>query len=83
MSERPKDINDFYWKIISAIADDDSSTKEKMTLFLKEEGLNPEDVFKNWDKDFEAKLEEFRKNKIKTDQTKNSQQKRRPKGPKL
>lgn len=85
MDEKPKDIAELYWKIASGIAANDSSTREKMVQFLKDEGLNSEEVFKQWDKEFELKLVESRANKSKLDQAKKNseQQKRKPKGPRL
>ncbi len=85
MSEKPNHSEKAYLRIISAIAEEESSSEEKIKEALREEGLNPDEVLKKWDSNFRKKLSEYRAEKEKLVQNnKNSQpQQRKPKGPRL
>lgn len=85
MSEKPNHNEEAFLRIISAIADEESSSEEKIRKALKEEGLNPDEVLQKWDTNFMKKLAEYRAEKKKLDQgNKNAQpQQRRPKRPRL
>lgn len=79
MSEKPIHNEESFLRIISAIANEESSSQEKIREALKEEGLNPDEVLQKWDANFLKRLAEYRAEKRKLSQP----QQRRPKGPRL
>lgn len=85
MSLKPNHNEDAYLRVISAIADEESSSEQKIKEALKEEGLNPDEVLKKWDANFSKKLAEYRTEKRKLDQGNKTlqPQRKKPKGPKL